>query len=602
MAEPHDGGTAAAHNRLLEATAEGLAGLLRGSDGDAVERLLGRLAAATTVDRAYVADHVPIAEGVFRVRVLHEWFAEGLEAGCMVFDGHQDPAPSAIPMLATLEQGRCLILRHSELPLDMRKRLAPTGLRSGITVPIEVDGRCWGQLGLADCRNERTWTSEEQDTLRTLAAALGLALAGRRTQEALQRHLERIRDLHVAVATRPTSTDDQIARLLALAARHLDHEVAMVLRVRDEDLDTCKVAYVHGPPGTPPPGTEVPLARREYDDAVAMRSTTAIPDFLESHAHDHTIVTDYQMRSFIGVPVWVEDRPWGAVSCLSQRPRSKPFNPTDRDFVGLLGRWVSSLIEQREALARRKSLEDRLRERDKLESLALAFAGIAHDFGNMLMVISTNLHIARRSLEREDADEVLESLDQADTAARQAAELKTQMLTLAGRGTVERKPIDVPGLLEELSILLRSVMPPGVTIVVNDPGEPHPRCLADPTQLRQVLSNLILNSGDAMRDRRGAIVVRTGAQVFDGQPTAWLVAEDAPPGKYLWLEVEDGGVGIPPEILGRIFDPFFTTKPGERGLGLAAVRGIVTRHRGCIDVQSRPDEGTRVRIWLPTDE
>jgi signal transduction histidine kinase len=600
MVQPPDSAPTSPHQRLLEATAAGLSDLLQTEDGTAVDTLLERLAAATDVDRAYVADHFRGTDGVLRVRVLHEWFAEGLESARPVFDGRTDPAPSAGPMLAALEQGRCLTVKLGDLPPDLQQRFAPTKLRAGLTVPVEIDGYCWGQLGLVDCRAERSWTPEEQATVRTVAAALGLALAGRRTHEELQRHLERIRDLHVAVATGPVSTDQQIQRLLELAAHHLDHEIAMVIRIRDDEVETCEARYVHGPPGSPPAGSRVPLARREYDEAVSKRSTTDIPDFLESHARDHSIVTQYQMRSFIGVPVWVEERPWGAVSFLSQRPRSEPFKPSDRDFVGLVGRWVSSLLEHEAAQSRRKVLEDRLHEREKVDSLALAFAGVAHDFGNMLMVIATNLHIARRSLERGDHEEVLESLDQADRAGEQAAQLKAQMLTFAGRGALERTSVDVPELIEELTVLLGSVMPTGVTLVARR-NDSLPGVLADVTQLRQVLSNLMLNAADAMQERRGAILVSTGTHTFAAQPTAWFVAQDAPPGEYLWIEIEDAGIGIDPEILSRIFDPFFTTKPGERGLGLATVRGVVARHRGCIDLESRPNVGTRVRIWLPTN-
>jgi signal transduction histidine kinase len=600
MAERPDPSAASPHTRLLEATAAGLEWLLDTADDSAIDALLGQLAAATDVDRAYIADHLPIRPGVFRVRILHEWVAEGLDPVRSIFDGRRGPVPSAIPMLAQLEEGHCLTVRHSDFPPDLRERFVGTELRSALAVPIEVDGRCWGQLGLVDCRAERSWTAEEQATLRTLAAALGLTLAGRRAHEALQQHFERIRDLHVAVATSVSSLEQQVEQLLALATRHLGQDVAMVLRVRPDDVETCELRYAHGPPGTPPSGARMPFARPDYDEAVAKRTPSAIPDFLESHARDHDVVTKFGMRSFIGVPVWVEDQPWGALSFLSPRPRPGPFSPSDHDFVGLVSRWMSSLLERAEAQARNEVLESRLREREKVDSLGLAFAGIAHDFGNLLMVMSTNLHIARRSFEQGDGSELLESIEQAESAARTAAELKSQMLTFAGRGSVARTLVDVPGLIEELTLLLTAVMPPGVTIVLS-PSATSARVHADATQLRQVLTNLILNSADSMRERRGAIRVATGTATFAAQPAAWFVAPEASPGEYLWLEVEDHGVGMAPELLGRIFDPFFTTKPGERGLGLATVRGIVTRHRGCIDVASTPGKGTRIRIWLPTE-
>ena len=588
------------HQRLLEATAAGLANLLHGGDDEPIEALLRRLATATDVDRAFLADHLRGEDGIVRIRLLHEWTAEGFDSARTVFDGRQEPSASARQVLDALEQGHCVMRRHSELPPDMQERLAPTQIRSALVVPVEVEGRCWGQLGLVDCRTERSWSSDEQAILRTVAAALGLTIEGRRAHHELERHVTRIRALQEAVADAAATPGEQVQGLLALAAQQLDFEIAVVIEIADDpDERTCEVRYAHGPPGSPGPGDRLPLARQEWSQAVTERRTTEVADFLDSPAHDHPIVTRYGMRSFIGVPVWVEGQPFGAVSLLSTRPRVEPFGPSDRDFVGLLGCWVGSLLERERAEQQRERLELRLRERAKVDTLALAFAGIAHDFSNMLMVISTNLHIARRYLARGDEAEVLESLDQADGAARRAAELKAQMLTFAGRGPVERNRVNVAELVDEMTTMLRPVMPPGVTIVPQCPGD-LPRLVADATQLRQVLSNLILNAADAMREGGGFVWVRSGLEHFDAQPpAAWFVAERAPAGPYLWLEVEDAGIGIPPDLQDRIFDPFFTTKPGERGLGLASVRGITNSHHGCIDIASAPSVGTRIRVWLP---
>jgi two-component system cell cycle sensor histidine kinase/response regulator CckA len=122
----------------------------------------------------------------------------------------------------------------------------------------------------------------------------------------------------------------------------------------------------------------------------------------------------------------------------------------------------------------------------------------------------------------------------------------------------------------------------------------------DPTQIRQILMNLIINAADAVDESSGTIEVVTGVETLtSGQLAAIDRSAEAMPGLYAYIDVKDNGPGMDPATMARIFEPFFTTKPTGHGLGLAAVQGIVHGHRGGLRVESQRGAGSRFRVWLP---
>ena len=130
-----------------------------------------------------------------------------------------------------------------------------------------------------------------------------------------------------------------------------------------------------------------------------------------------------------------------------------------------------------------------------------------------------------------------------------------------------------------------------------------PHIEADSSQLRQVVINLMANASDALADRAGEIEISTGVmQVESGQLPSFQAGRVLPAGPYVYIEVRDNGSGMDPETQARIFDPFFTTKFTGRGLGLAAVMGIVRRHSGSIQLTSQTDKGTTIRVLFPAKE
>jgi PAS domain S-box-containing protein len=253
----------------------------------------------------------------------------------------------------------------------------------------------------------------------------------------------------------------------------------------------------------------------------------------------------------------------------------------------------------------RLEMEAALIRAEKLESLRVLSAGLAHDFNNILSAVIGNAEFAMRLVE-EDSPARL-ALHDIREAGRRAAEMVQQMLRFAGRGEAAPEALDLTDLVRDMLQLLRGSIGPRIRTLTDFAPEPVV-VVADAVGIRQVVMNLVVNASEAMAERGGQLTVRTGRQYLDRrairacQRTTCHGCGAAAPGTYAFFEVEDTGVGMDPATRERIFDPYFSTKFAGRGLGLAAVAGIVSAHRGLIRVVSRPGKGTAFRVFLPVGE
>ncbi len=260
----------------------------------------------------------------------------------------------------------------------------------------------------------------------------------------------------------------------------------------------------------------------------------------------------------------------------------------------------TDISERKKAEEERRQLVLQMQHAQKLESLGVLAGGIAHDFNNLLMGIIGNAGLALSELSEEEA--AVKRVENIRLAARRAAELTNQLLAYSGKGQFIISPVDLTGLVREMGSLLQTVMSKKARIVYELAPE-LPEIQADASQLRQVIMNLLTNASDALEERVGIVRLRTDILRANRQTLQEMyLDEDLPEGEYVLLEVSDTGVGMEPETLQRIFDPFFTTKFTGRGLGLAAVLGIVRGHRGAIRVKSRIGEGTSFSVLLPVAE
>jgi two-component system, cell cycle sensor histidine kinase and response regulator CckA len=272
-------------------------------------------------------------------------------------------------------------------------------------------------------------------------------------------------------------------------------------------------------------------------------------------------------------------------------------------FVGRLG--ISRDITRRaKAESARAALEAKLREAQKMEAIGTLAGGIAHDFNNILATILGNAMIAHA-----DAKErtVTESIEEIQKAATRARDLVSQILSFSRRQPTERMPMKLDVVVEDAARLLRATIPARVSFSYECEKD-MPKVLADATQIKQLVLNLVTNAAQAMNPHGGKV-----SAIFDTVLIDERLGELHPANEFLRrigstlptrvvrLRVIDDGPGIPPNLQARIFEPFFTTKSVDEGtgLGLSVVQGIVQMHEGVITLDSELDVGTTFTVYFP---
>jgi PAS domain S-box-containing protein len=258
---------------------------------------------------------------------------------------------------------------------------------------------------------------------------------------------------------------------------------------------------------------------------------------------------------------------------------------------------VRDVTEKRKQEEERRRFEAKVQETQKLESLGVLAGGIAHDFNNLLMGILGNADLALN--EMSPVAPARTNLQQIERAARRAADLCKQMLAYSGRGRFMIEPINLSELVEEMAHMLQVSVSKKAVLKYNFAAS-LPLFEGDATQVRQVVMNLITNASDALEERSGVISISTGFMDCDeNYLNDNSLSMELPEGRYVYMEVSDSGSGMDEQTRRRIFEPFFTTKFTGRGLGLAAVLGIVRGHKGAIKVYSEPGRGTTFKVLFP---
>jgi PAS domain S-box-containing protein len=268
-----------------------------------------------------------------------------------------------------------------------------------------------------------------------------------------------------------------------------------------------------------------------------------------------------------------------------------PMHDAEGRIVGILGTWQD--------ITERRRLEEQLRQSQKMEAIGQLAGGVAHDFNNLLTVILGCSELAMASLPaaaKEARDHVAAMRD----AGERAAALTRQLLAFSRKQLLEPKVLDLNDVVAGSEKMLRRLIGEDIVLAtVLDSALPKVR--VDPSQIEQVILNLVVNARDAM-PAGGNLRIETRVDVLPSLPSNGH--EESPSGPYVRLSVRDTGCGISPEVQPRIFDPFFTTKgPGRgTGLGLAMVYGIVKQSGGWIDVTSEVGAGTTFDVYLPAIE
>jgi PAS domain S-box-containing protein len=399
-----------------------------------------------------------------------------------------------------------------------------------------------------------------------LAAISGALFWQRRVALQLARQARQLRD-----------SEERLTLVLESGGHGLWDWNAVTNHVERNQQSAMMIGYTEQEIGATPGGWEEYIHPDDrpllHAAQVRMRSPT-----------DNSFVVEYRMKAKDGRSHWIYTR--GRV--LERRPDGTPARVagTHTDITD------RKIAEEERATFQRKMLETQ-----KLESLGILAGGIAHDFNNLLTVILAQSTFAR--LPGQTDEVTREALGQIETAARRAADLCHQMLTYAGGRTFTLERVDLRALVADLSPLLRHSVGKNAQLRF-DLAQSLPAVAAEPTQLRQILLNLVINASEALRPEGGTIRIVTEVRAPSEIDLRTAVHTPARPlAESVCLSVSDDGVGMTAETRAKIFEPFFTTKFTGRGLGLAAVLGIVRAHHGMFCLRSEPGAGATFTAFFP---
>jgi two-component system cell cycle sensor histidine kinase/response regulator CckA len=467
---------------------------------------------------------------------------------------------------------------HSVAPAPGRNPPTVEDFFSGphITFTLENAGRHWEILA----RPSVSWLSDQPLSRSWFALSFGLMISGwlyffLRNQQRRTTVIEQLVHERTAELSESQRQLDSLVRTLP----------GMAYRCRYQD--GLEVIYVSEGTFalTGYNAAEFMSGKIHFRDVTHPADVARIRDETRSALNEHRAVeVEYRIRHRDGSEKWVLSRGRGVYAA-------------DGSLQFLEGLAID-ITAQKNAEAGRIALERNLLDSQKLESLGLLAGGIAHDFNNLLTVVLGGASLTRLKLPP-GSTAAETSLRQIEVAGQRAAELCAQMLAYAGKGRFVVEPSNLSLLLEGLHSLLKISVGHRATLTF-ELSPALPCVMADATQLRQIVMNLVSNAAEAIDDRGGDIRITTGHRSFDAALLSRAITgANLPGGHYVFLEVRDTGLGMTPEVLAKIFDPFFTTKFTGRGLGLAAVLGIVRGHTGALSVESTVGHGTTFTLILP---
>ena len=305
------------------------------------------------------------------------------------------------------------------------------------------------------------------------------------------------------------------------------------------------------------------------------------------------------LRACWSQPIMDGERVLGTFAMYYKEPR----RPTEDDLqvidaAALFARLAIERYKARVLAADQDKLKHRLWEAQKKESLAALAGGVAHDFNNLLVGIIGSADLAEHQIPA--SSPAVDDLHRIQTTAVRCSELCKQLLAYAGKGKLIVQAFQLPELVREMGHLLEVSLSKNIAVRYQF-ADCLPAIEGDPSQVRQVVLNLMTNAAEALSGEIGAITIGLGLIEVSASPSQETFSGGRlEPGSYVALEVSDTGCGMDADTILRIFDPFFSTKFTGRGLGLAAVLGIMRGHGGALRVYSEPGKGTTFKLLFPT--
>jgi PAS domain S-box-containing protein len=326
---------------------------------------------------------------------------------------------------------------------------------------------------------------------------------------------------------------------------------------------------------------------RAEEKAIGLSSQQVMGKFVEEVFDPdlaRKLVGNYRRCLEAGNPVSYNDELNLPGGCRHFASNLIPF----RNREGRIHRIVGACIDTTDL----KRAQEEVISRHKLENLGVNAAEIAHDFRTLLASILAHTELAE--MEMDAGSSPKEELLAIRTVATRATELVRELIDYAGQNSTFRESTDLSQLVQEVLQLLKLFVSKNATLRVTLPQEPAV-VYANRAQLRQIIMNLVVNASEAL-GASGGIISISIARMIDQETMGPLSTDQS---KCVRLTISDTGTGMTPEVLSKIFDPFFTTKSSGRGLGLAAVQGIIRSHGGLINVTSVPGKGAEFEVLLP---
>lgn len=323
------------------------------------------------------------------------------------------------------------------------------------------------------------------------------------------------------------------------------------------------------------------------------------PRNVEELFPEDPVLAELGAESYLGAPIFDSgNRPLGLLVAMDKKPMEE--TKVAESILKIFALRIGAELERQRTERARLEMELKMQHTQKLESLGVLAGGIAHDFNNLLTAMLGNAGFVKEEITPESS--LWESMCEIETAATRAADLTQQMLAYSGKGRFLIESMHLNAVVEEMTHLLRASLSKKAQVEF-DLQDDMPCIEGDAAQIGQIMMNLITNASDALHDESGRIGVRTYTiESSDLEDSDTIISSDEYEGIYAVLEVSDTGCGMDEEIRSKMLEPFFTTKFAGRGLGLAAVSGIVRGHKGAMSVESAPGSGTTIRVMLPTTD
>lgn len=471
----------------------------------------------------------------------------------------------------------------AELTPEEKKVLEVRNLRSNLYVLLLYKDQCIGVLISSNADEVYAFSEEIIELSKILAGQSALAIIETRRTAELKQRLEEIEQKNDELQqTQKTlrQSEKKLSDILRFA------ETIAFVTTDDNEEHPCILDFspgaekIFGYKKEEVLGKEVAILHTDED-------VKRFPEVIQALRH--------KQEGFSGESILVRKNGEHFPALF----KTHPMNDEQGNMEGTIGVSID-ITELKQAEVDKSKLQEQLAQSQKMEAVGQLAGGVAHDFNNMLSVILgyTDMLIEQLSASDQLSELLNDELQEVHAAAERSAGLTRQLLAFSRQQTIAPEIVDLNKVISDLLNMLRRLI--GEDIELSwIPGENLGKLLIDPSQIDQVLVNLSVNAREAISDT-GRITIETSRVILTEEYCS--THAECSPGDYILLAVSDNGCGMEKEILSHIMEPFFTTKgPGKgTGLGLPTVFGIVKQNKGLIYVYSEPDQGTSIKIYLPT--